>query len=192
MRRIFKFLGRSACVAAVAICAIGLVGCEEELDQTEPNLQAAWRAPFADALVTISLYPDNTYEIEADPGGKTAGQQLYSVGPFGKIPPMGGWRLDEGEIVFSEEGRTIAGLEVIELTEDNALLKASDGSAMYFDRKRLNGTSAFGGGGALSGWGDEMDDMNEDGATDEDDAGQDDDAATQEAGDGATTRPAGR
>lgn len=182
--------GRTMCVAAAAICVAGVVGCEKEVDQTEPNLQGAWRAPFADAMVTISLYPDNTYSVESDPDGKTGGQQLYLMSDFGKIPPVGEWRLGDKELVFSEAGRTVGGLEIAELTQDTVLLKANDGAVMFFDRKNLNGTSAFGagGGGGLTGWDDEG--MDEEGM-DEDAGTTDDEAATQESGIGATTRPAG-
>lgn len=185
MTSILEKFVQSACVAAAAICMIGVTGCEQEVDQTEKNLQGAWRAPFADASVTISLYPDNTYSIEADPGGKTSGQQLYLMSGFGKIPPMGGWRLGNGELVFSEEGRTIGGLEIVELKKDTVLLKADDGTAMFFDRKNLAGNSAFGAGGPPTGWDDEdMDDL------DMDDLDMDD-LDDEGADAGATTRPAG-
>ena len=146
--------------AAWAICLLGLLtltGCEKEVDLTETNLQAAWQASFGDAQVTFSLYPDNTFEVVADPDGPTSGQQLYAVSGFSAIPPLGEWRLAEDEIVFSEKGRTVGGLQVIELTAGTALLKADDGGAMYFVRTNLPGTSAFGAGGIPTDWDEDED-----------------------------------
>lgn len=166
MLEIFKALGcRVGVAATVILLMVGVSGCSEEVDQTEANVQGAWRAAFGDVIVWFNLYPDNTYSVDLEEG-ETAGTQSYTLSDFGKIPPLGQWRLGDGELVFSAGGRTVGGLEVASLEEDQILLKANDGTTMYFQRKTLNGTSAF---GTAGDWDDEdteeLDEMEDPDAT---------------------------
>ena len=119
-----------ACTCAVLFVT---AGCEKEIEQTEATVAGSWEAPFADVVATISLASEGYYAIETSPDG-TAGSQLFVVGAWGKIPPYGEWRLGEDEITFMVDGATVGGVEIVELYPDRMLLKASDGSPMYFDR----------------------------------------------------------
>lgn len=119
-------------LSAFALACAG--GCEREVPRTAQNIAGSWQAPFADVVATINLGPNGTYVIETDTEG-TAGSQLFGVGPWGKVPPMGNWRLGEDEIVFSDgDGVTIGGLEIAALYEDKVLFEANDGSKMFFNK----------------------------------------------------------
>jgi hypothetical protein len=115
------------------VALFAVAGCEKEVEQTAVNVAGSWQAPFSDTVATITLGGEGNYLIEQE-DGKTAGTQLFQVGPWGKLPPYGQWRLGDGEITFSEDGATVGGLEIAALYEDRILFKAADGSPMYFNR----------------------------------------------------------
>ena len=137
LNRMIDRLGAVACVFAF----VGLAGCDDKVEATEENLTGAWHASFGDTGVQYNLYPDGTFDTQLNPDD-TGGSQLYSVSGFGKMPEMGTWSYEDGELVFRVEGRTRGGLEVASMNSRQILLKAPDGVAMFFSPGELPGETA--------------------------------------------------